>query len=475
MRIILYFVIMTLYFLNCASAIADTYVPVGSPVYGYLKRLEAEGVIDSSMLSTLPISRTEVARLTTEAVGKGEVTESPYLGILIDRLREEFKAEIDSERTMQLKPLDPVSAEYAYSDDFSFFRQKNRDGVVVKEGNNGFVGLTARFDSPYLGLSATPELRVYDDEAFVKLKTWYALLNLWREEFFFGKESNWWGPGENGALLLSNNAEPVTMVKISNSTPYDIFGVGFRGTFFISRLEEDRRDIQNPVFYGIRLDFKPIRFIEFGLTKIALFGGEGRREDLGIFWKSLIGKGENGDGPDPNSPGDQRAGYDVKITIPFSYQPVTLYLESAGEDEAGGLPSKWAYVYGAYLPRLASLVRLELGAEYADTVISGSPGVWYAHSVYTQGYTNKGRVIGHYIGGDAKDLFLWGRYNFDTATVSISYERLKKYFPSQLDWEDYGINFTKELFKGGSMELSGNYSHEETDNFFIQLGFSYRL
>lgn len=475
MRICLCFAITVLVFLNSASAIADTYIPVGSPIYGYLKRLEAEGLIDSSMLSTLPISRREGARLTTEAKENVEGTESPYMRLLVDKLLKEFKVEIDSERPVDLKPLDPVSAEYAYSDDFSFFRQKNRDGVAVKEGNNGFVDLTARFDSPYLGLSLTPELRVYDDETFVKLKKWYALLNLWKEEFFFGKESSWWGPGENGALLLSNNAEPVAMVKLSNSIPYDIFGVGFRGTFFISRLEEDRTDIQSPIFYGIRLDFKPIRFLELGLTKTALFGGKGRKEDLGAFWNSLVGKGENAETPDPSEPGDQRAGYDVKLVIPFSYQPVTFYLESAGEDEAGGLPSKWAYIYGVYFPRVANLDRLELGGEYADTVISEASGIWYNHHIYTQGYTNKGRVIGHYIASDAKDLFLWGRYNFDTATLSISYERLKKYFPGQLDWEDYGIKFAKEMFKRGTMELSGNYSREETDNFFIQLGFSYRL
>ena len=78
------------------------------------------------------------------------------------------------------------------------------------------------------------------------MRNGYALLNLGKEEFFFGKESAWWGPGENGALLLSDNAEPITMVRLSNSVPYDIFGVGFRGTFFISQLESDRRDIRTP-------------------------------------------------------------------------------------------------------------------------------------------------------------------------------------------------------------------------------------
>lgn len=465
------YLLMVILILDCGYALADTYIPLGSPVYGYLKRLDAEGVIDSAMLSTLPISRLAGAKLTTEAMEHTAGTDSSYLRDLVAKLGEEFKVEIKYEQAIYLKPLDAASAEYAYSDHLSFFRQKNRDGVAIKKGNNGLVGVTTEFDSPYLGLMVTPELRVYDDETFVKLKKWYALLNLGREEFFFGKESAWWGPGENGTLLLSNNAEPVTMVKISNSIPYDILRVGFRGTFFISRLESDRRDIQSPIFFGIRLDFKPVRFLEVGLAKTAIFGGKGRREEVGTFIKSLVGKGGN----DLDDSGDQRAGYDVKLTIPFSYQPVTLYFEGAGEDEAGGLPTKWAYVYGAYLPRVSSLERLELRGEYARTIIAGHPGAWYSHHTFTQGYTFKGRVIGHYIGADAKDLFLWGRYNFDSAALSVSYERLKRDFPVNLDWEDYGVSYTKELFEGGEVELSGNYSREDRKNFFVRVGFNCRL
>lgn len=463
-----------LFLISTNFVFADTYIPLDNPVYFYLKKLEAEGLIESSMLSTLPISRMEGTRLTSEALENAEKSDSPYLRTLIAKLREEFKSDLDSERSVFLKPLDAVSVEYAYSAHLSFFRQKNRDGVVVKEGNNGLLSLTSRFDSKYLGLSVTPELRAYDDETFVKLKKGYALLNLGREEFLFGNESAWWGPGGNGALLLSNNAEPVNMVKISNSMPYDIFGVGFRGTFFISRLEEDRRDVQSPILYGVRLDLKPCRFLEMGLAKTAIFGGKGRNENFGTFLRSLTGAGENPDTTDINEPGDQRAGYDVKLVLPFKYQPLVLYTEGAGEDQGGVFPSKWAYIYGVYLPRVANLERLELWGEYANTWVPSSPGVWYSHHIYTQGYTFKGRIIGHYIGNNAKDLFLKGRYNFDTAALSVSYERLEKETPRFVR-EDYGISFSKELFKRGVVELYGYYSREETSNLFLHLILSYRL
>ena len=191
------------------------------------------------------------------------------------------------------------------------------------------------------------------------------------------------------------------------------------------------------------------------MSKTAIFGGEGRKEDFGAFFDSLIGKGSNVDNPSSNEVGDQRAGFDVKFTLPLPHQPLVLYMEGAGEDQAGILPSKWAYIYGLYLPRVANLYRLELRAEYADTAVSGQPGYWYHHHIYTQGYTFKGRIIGHYIGADSHDLFLRGRYNFDNAAVSVSYERLKKSFPSSLTWEDYGVSVTRNLFKNVEVELSG--------------------
>ena len=118
---------------NTGSALADTYLPVGSPVYGYLKRLEGEGLIRTGQLSTLPISRAEGARLTAEAIENVEKTDSLYVQGLVAKLKVEF-AEADI--PAYLARLDSA-AEYAYSDGLSFFRQKNRDGVAVKKGSNG--------------------------------------------------------------------------------------------------------------------------------------------------------------------------------------------------------------------------------------------------------------------------------------------------------------------------------------------------
>ena len=111
-----------------------------------------------------------------------------------------------------------------------------------------------------------------------------------------------------------------------------------------------------------------------------MLGGEGRPTNLTTWWNSFTGKDEN----DFNlQAGDQRAGFDVKLTLPFKTQPLQIYLEVDGEDEAGGIPSRWAYLVGLYLPRILTFERLGFKAEYTNTTVQnfwdpeGSPaGIW---------------------------------------------------------------------------------------------------
>jgi hypothetical protein len=452
---------------------ADTYIPIESPIYDYLRKFEAEGVINSAMLGTLPISRKEVARLVSEAMSNESGVASPYMRKLLLYLEKEFADELGGGGQIYLRPLDELSLEYDYSDKIGFFTQKNRNGTTVEKGTTGFAELTARFNSPHLGGVATPQIQWDEDEISVRQARGYLLASMGREEFFIGKENNWWGPGTNGTIILSNNAAPVTMLKMSNSTPYEILGTAVRGTFFISRLEDDRQDVEEPIFYGLRLNLKPSRYLEIGLTKTAMFGGEGRDESFSTFLDSLLGRGENSDSPDDSEPGNQIAGIDLKLVIPWSVQPFTLYGELAGEDEAGGLPSRNAWLAGIYLPRVLDIDRLELWGEYADTDVSGHSGFWYDHHIYTEGYTFKGRIMGHYMGPDATDLFIRARYSRDKDSVAFSYERLNNDYPDPFVWQDYGVELTRRILKQGEMRIHGRYSREDENNLAVGVGFRY--
>jgi hypothetical protein len=97
--------------------------------------------------------------------------------------------------------------------------------------------------------------------------------NFHNVQFSFGKQSQWLGPGQAGSMLLSNNAEPMLMLKIDSVVPYEIplfsrlLGPA-RSEFFIGQLsgtvfESDRGVLLGPggspatYLHGTKISFKP--------------------------------------------------------------------------------------------------------------------------------------------------------------------------------------------------------------------------
>jgi hypothetical protein len=215
----------------------------------------------------------------------------------------------------------------------------------------------------------------------------------------------WWGPGRNGSLLLSNNALPLNMVKISTPGPvllpwiFSRLGL-IRGEIFISQLEEDRA-VPEPYLAGLRLTSRIFPWLELGLSRTAMFGGRNRPVTGKTIWDVITGRTEN----DVDDPGNQLASLDARVILPFKFQPIELYGEYGGEDEAGGFFSETAYLGGFYLPRLGPWHQLELTFEYANTAASGKTAVWYRNGNYPSGYTYKGKVLGHHVGTDGINYF----------------------------------------------------------------------
>jgi hypothetical protein len=68
--------------------------------------------------------------------------------------------------------------------------------------------------------------------------------------------------------------------------------------------------------------------------------------------------------------------------------------------------------------------RTDFRVEYADDIVPGYPSVFYTHSLYTSGYTYEGRVIGHHMGPESRDLFMQvSHYLRDDLIVDLAYDR----------------------------------------------------
>jgi hypothetical protein len=91
--------------------------------------------------------------------------------------------------------------------------------------------------------------------------------------------------------------------------------------------------------------------------------------------------------------------------------PLALYAQAIGEDEAGGLPSKFLGLFGAEVWGQLGSGSWRAHLEYADTAcdfLSDPPefGCAYTNAIYTTGYRYRGRVQGHSIDADGESLGL---------------------------------------------------------------------
>jgi hypothetical protein len=239
--------------------------------------------------------------------------------------------------------------------------------------------------------------------------------------FSVNQMDRWWGPGKDGSLILSTNARPMPAVSLDRvrSLPVDVPVLKWLGPWrfsgFLGVMENERSDVDRPLFMGMRLVFKPAPIFEFGMSRTAQFCGKGRRCDLVTFGRMLIGDDNRGirglpDDPDAE-PGNQMAGFDVRIVSPFNSLPVAIYGQEIGEDNSStGIPERYLALFGAeswFLLRSGSVLRSHL--EYANTKVKWYNSdieydVAYTQGIFTEGYRYWGRNLGHTTDGDSESV-----------------------------------------------------------------------
>ncbi len=228
-----------------------------------------------------------------------------------------------------------------------------------------------------------------------------------------GRESLWWGPGRHGSLIVSNNAAPFDLIQLASDSPFRLpgflSGIGdFSVTAFLTKLESNRDWPRTPLL-GLRIGYQPSDQVSLGMSRVTMFNGEGRPQLTLLDFLELYVSDPNITGIDNKYDVNEIAGLDINVAVPLGRflhgHQMQVYLEYAGEDEAGFLPSRGGIVTGM---RWGSNGR-ELTLEYADNHVTcpeGCTNYWYNHHVYTSGYTYRREVIGHHMGTDADDIFI---------------------------------------------------------------------
>jgi len=235
-----------------------------------------------------------------------------------------------------------------------------------------------------------------------------------------GFMDRWWGPGWEGDLILSNNARPIPTLTLERnySDPFKsrwLSWIGpWRASIAVGELESSDVAVPNAKLLEMRVNFRPRPWLEFGLSRTAQFCGDGRPCDFDTFVDLMLGRDNRSDElSEDEEPGNQMAGYDARLSSPWKALPMALYTQWIGEDEAGGFPSKFLGLLGAEIWGSNRLGGWRLHGEFADTACTFTReepdfNCAYRNTLYPQGYTYRGRIIGHSMDNDSRMYSLGG-------------------------------------------------------------------
>jgi hypothetical protein len=454
---------------SLCPALVSTNVPLDHWSYDAVDKLASYGLIDSAMLTTKPISRIEMARHIGQAMYRLKQERDPpgVLLAIVDRLKEEFKGELSLIGVLDgwygdtcIKPVEDPYVKYLYSTNEPDI--ENVRGDRFHRGSNyraGFASRATLFNE--FAFCLHPEfIGSSEDGADVDLIEGYGKAMVGPIEIEVGKDSLWWGPGHHGSIVMSNNAAPFTMVKVTNPQPIELpwilKGLGpFRAQWFLTELGDDRV-LPETRLTGLRVNVRPHPWLEIGASRVIMFGGRGMPHvDVLDYAKMWVPR-------EQQATNNQIAGLDASFLVPLGKNPLLrslkFYGDGAGEDEAHGWPGKWSYLLGLQLNDILRTGRTDVRFEYADT-----HRVLYRHSVYTSGYTYEDRLIGHDVGPDARDMFVQlSHYLTNDLLVDVSFDQtFNKSAVVQPTRKTVECNLT--CFASPDWQIKAGYRYEDRD------------
>lgn len=227
-----------------------------------------------------------------------------------------------------------------------------------------------------------------------------------------GQVDQYWGPAWSGSLILGANSRAVPGISLSrnSSEPFDTPLLSWLGpwtlTIFAGRLE-DNRYVPHAYLLGMRFAFRPLSGVEIGLSRTALFGGEGRPSGWNCLWQTIIGRTNTEPGRTLDCAA-QMAAIDARFHIP--YTRLVFYGQMAAGDQSDTGVSKWTDLLGLSLWGSIGKDGASYRGfiEYANTMVNSYsepiPNYEYENYIYRSGYRYRGMSLGYPTDNDSE---LW--------------------------------------------------------------------
>jgi hypothetical protein len=443
-------------------------VPLDSWMYPAIERLIALGYIKSGYLGIRPWTRLECARMLEEA--KQQIEDAGDQGGEAVRTYNDLAGELSFE-TGRLDgaanlgaSLDSVYARTTQisgtplRDGYHFGQTIINDyGRPYAQGFNAVGGLTTHAEAGPFSMSLQAEYQhspaVTSDplsvlQAMAGIDSTLPLANgtsqldrfrlldstvavtFHNTQISFGQQSLWLGTSQTGPFLFSDNAQPLTMLRIDSVSPYEVPLISkllgpMRSQFFIGRLSGQNWEFSpvlygpnlasQPFVHGTKFSFHPTDNLEFGIGFTAQFGGPGNPVTWGNFLKTFYY--HNGRIGQCCNPAKRLSEFDFNYRVPGLRNWLQVYADSMVIDEYSPLGSNRPAINpGVYLSHVPKIPKLDLRIEGITNDMNVpshfGPGAFYWDERYHSGYTNNGNLIGSWIGRRGRGEQGWLTYRF---------------------------------------------------------------
>jgi hypothetical protein len=381
---------------SCAPAAAEPSLP-WMPDAAARHRLEL--LADEAGLE-LPLTHWPLPRrAVAEALDALPAELSPGLADARAQLKQELRTQERGQFTMRLHGRDEILA--GFGDDAT--------------AGSGIAAHSGTLTTPHLALQAGARIDTQPGRSAVKLRLEGTALatEALGVQLQAWSHRSWWGPGWQDSLVLGNNAPAFDGIGLQraaagrSTAPWLAWLGPWTFEFFVARAEGG----SHAVFVGNRLTARPLPLLEIGLTRTAQWGGTNHPETPTSFVKMLFGVGVNANAPGQaaNDPGNEMAGFDVRLRCPGGWR-CAAYAQAIGEDATHHVPSRFLGLYG--LESWSADGRQRWFAEFVETVCGAVLAhhplrpCAYRNYAYPEGYTHAARWIGAAAGPDSRVLTL---------------------------------------------------------------------
>jgi hypothetical protein len=329
-----------------------------------------------------------------------------------------------------------------------------------KSGINLNLEYSERNLTSQLSLNFNDQNKLSFDNSNINFKKGIANLNI-------GKIDRIWSFSKKSSLILSSNSRPLETISINLESMFNTKWLPSTANWSLELINGSTKNSFNSkasMLTGSRLVIKPSEKFSFEFLQTAQWGNENQKFyssniDALLFGDTNIGK---------NSDINKMAGFGISYSIPFHKNTYRFYSQAIGEDEAGGLPSCYAWMAGLEstvpLIKFPTTITFEVVDTRASETENGNCG---ANTMYNNGvydYINYDTVMGVPIDTESTSLELFGQsqvnenlsINYSAKFFSINKNNYSQHRLSSknslgtitslgIHWEKNGFNFGGDI------------------------------